>query len=92
MLDDSIKLHASLSSNLSNDSVQAEQLVKVRLAALGNSYQQNIKQALQDGLEAYKLDVTKIPAVIQDNRYVVYGEPDVLVALQLIEARGYNEP
>lgn len=92
VLDDSIKLHASLSDNLPNDPVQAEQLVKERLTTLGNSYQQNMKQALEDALAAYQLGVTKIPAVIQDNRYVVYGESDVLAALQLIETRGQDEP
>lgn len=92
MLDDSIKLHISLSDHLPNDPIEAEQVVKARLLALGNSYQQNMKQALQDVLAAYQLGVTKIPAVIQDNRFVVYGESDVLAALQLIEVRGYNEP
>jgi integrating conjugative element protein (TIGR03757 family) len=85
MLDDSIKLHASLSDNLPNDPVQAEQLVKERLTALGSSYQKNMKQTLQDALAAYQLGVIKIPAVIQDNRYVVYGESDVSIALQLIK-------
>lgn len=51
-----------------------------------------MKQALEDTLEVYQLGITKIPAVIQDHRYVVYGESDVLTSLQLIEARGHNEP
>ncbi|OCG41172.1 integrating conjugative element protein [Gilliamella sp. Fer1-1] len=92
MLDDSIELHATLSDNLPNDPVQAEQLVKARLTALANSYQQNMKQALQGALAAYQLGVIKIPAVIQDNRYVVYGESDVLAALALIKQRGQDEP
>lgn len=92
VLDDSIKLHVTLSDNLPNDPIEAEQVVKARLTALGNSYQQTLQQALQDALEAYQLGVLKIPAVIQDNRYVVYGESDVSVALQLIEQRGHNEP
>lgn len=92
VLDDSIKLHASLSDNLPNDPIEAEQVVKARLTALGNSYQQNMKQALEDALAAYQLGVIKIPAVIQDNRYVVYGESDVLAALALIKQRGQDEP
>ncbi|OCG77731.1 integrating conjugative element protein [Gilliamella sp. Nev6-6] len=92
MLDDSIKLHASLSDNLPNDPVQAEQLVKERLTTLGSSYQKNMKQTLQDALAAYQLGVIKIPAVIQDNRYVVYGKSDVSIALQLIKQRGQDEP
>lgn len=92
MLDDCIELHSTLSNNLPNDPVQAEQLVKARLTVIGDSYQQSIQHALQDALEAYQLGVTKIPAVIQDNRYMVYGELDVSVALQLIEERGHNEP
>lgn len=51
-----------------------------------------MKQTLQDALAAYQLGVIKIPAVIQDNRYVVYGESDVSIALQLIKQRGQDEP
>lgn len=91
-LDDSIKLHLALSDNLPNDPIQAEQLVKSRITALGNSFQQKLQQALQDALMAYQLGITKIPAVIQGNRYVVYGESDVLKALQLIAERGQDEP
>ena len=51
-----------------------------------------MNQALQGSLAAYQIGVIKIPAVIQDNRYVVYGESDVLAALALIKQRGQDEP
>lgn len=91
-LDESIELYQRLSDNLPNDPQRAEQLVRSRLTTLGSAYQQNIQRALQDALDAYQLGIKKIPAVIQDNRYVVYGESDVSVALQLIEQGGSYEP
>jgi len=91
-LDESIELYQRLSDNLPNDPQRAEQLVRSRLTTLGTAYQQKIQRTLQDALDAYQLGVKKIPAVIQDNRYVVYGEPDVSVALQLIKQGGSYEP
>ncbi|OTQ53724.1 DUF1525 domain-containing protein [Gilliamella apis] len=57
MLDDGITLHQSLSDNLPSDPVQAEQLAKARLTALGTNYQQKLQQTLQDALEAYQLRI-----------------------------------
>jgi integrating conjugative element protein (TIGR03757 family) len=37
-------------------------------------------------LDAFSLGVTKVPAVVVDRRYVVYGEHDVAAALALIAA------
>ena len=41
--------------------------------------------AYQDIVEVWSFGVTKLPAVIVDRRYVVYGEPDVNSAVSLIK-------
>ncbi|OTJ71748.1 hypothetical protein CAY98_34130 [Pseudomonas aeruginosa] len=41
-------------------------------------------KAQQDVADAWSLGVEKIPAVVVDRQYVVYGEPDVSRALELI--------
>ncbi|OSN87063.1 hypothetical protein BV352_00227 [Pseudomonas syringae pv. actinidiae] len=46
--------------------------------------QQDLVAAQQNLVDAWTLGVTKIPAVVVDRKYVVYGETDVGSATQNI--------
>ncbi|KPY38052.1 Uncharacterized protein ALO52_00884 [Pseudomonas syringae pv. primulae] len=46
--------------------------------------QQDLVAAQQSLVDAWTLGVTKIPAVVVDRKYVVYGETDVGSATQRI--------
>jgi integrating conjugative element protein (TIGR03757 family) len=47
-----------------------------RLKDGGATLQRRLAAAFQGMTDAWSLSVTKIPAVVVDQRYVVYGEPD----------------
>ncbi len=42
--------------------------------------------------DAWSLGITAVPAVVVDQRYVVYGEPDVARAIARIEQHRRTEP
>jgi integrating conjugative element protein (TIGR03757 family) len=48
--------------------------------------------AYQGVVDAWSLGIITIPAVVVDQRYVVYGEPDVAKAVVLIEAHLRTQP
>ncbi|EAW1960717.1 TIGR03757 family integrating conjugative element protein [Salmonella enterica subsp. enterica] len=63
------------------DPVQAEQVAKTLIQSPGwQQKQQQIGQAYQGVLQAYSLKLAKYPAVVFDDRYVVYGTADVALA------------
>ena len=57
----------------------------VALESTGADLQGRIRQAYQGVADAWGLGIAKIPAVVVDRRYVVYGEADVARALAHIE-------
>ena len=57
----------------------------------GKRLQSDLAKAQQDITDAWSLGIEKIPAVVVDRRYVVYGEPDVAKALELIN-RARSQP
>lgn len=63
-----------------------------RLKNGGNALQARLGGAYQDVVDAWSLGITTIPAVVVDQRYVVYGEPDVAKAVALIEAHQRTQP
>ncbi|KHO64286.1 TIGR03757 family integrating conjugative element protein [Pseudomonas flexibilis] len=81
-LDAPTRIEEDLSSRLSSDPGRAH--VQVRSRLRGDVYQ-GLLQAYQDVTEAWRLGVAKIPAVVVDGRYVVYGEPDVVRAVDRVE-------
>jgi len=54
--------------------------------------QRRIATAYQGVADAWSLGITTIPAVVVDQRYVVYGEPDVARAIARIEQHRRAEP
>jgi integrating conjugative element protein (TIGR03757 family) len=51
-----------------------------------------LQSAYQDIVDAQSLNVAKVPAVIVDRRYVVYGDPDVSRAVARIDAYRRSRP
>jgi integrating conjugative element protein (TIGR03757 family) len=83
---------SELAALLPSDPVQAAAIARERLEAGGMKLQRRLQLAYQDVVEAWSLGVTKIPAVIVDRRYVVYGETDVDHAVSLINHYGSTQP
>ncbi|EFF1836372.1 TIGR03757 family integrating conjugative element protein [Escherichia coli O169:H41] len=79
-----------LFGELPADSVQAAQVAKTIIQSPDwQQKQQQIAQAYQGVLQAYSLKLVKYPAVVFDDRYVLYGTADVTVAeARLAEFQG----
>ncbi|WP_016971169.1 TIGR03757 family integrating conjugative element protein [Pseudomonas tolaasii] len=86
LLDDQLRLEEQLSRELPADPRQAEATIQRYLASpAGKRLQSDLAQAQQGVTDAWSLGVEKLPAVVVDRRYVVYGEPDVAKAVALID-------
>ena len=71
---------------LPNDQRQAEATIQRYLATpAGKRLQSDLVQAQQGITDAWSVGVEKIPAVVIDRRYVVYGEADVAKAIAQID-------
>jgi integrating conjugative element protein (TIGR03757 family) len=82
-LDAPARIEAELSANLPADPDRAAALARGRLD--DRALQRRLRQAYQGVADAWGLGVARIPAVIVDRRYVVYGEPDAARAVAHIE-------
>ena len=91
-LDEGPRIEAELSAQLPADPEQATAIVKRRLNGGGADLQRRIASAYQGVADAWSLGVTSIPAVVVDQRYVVYGEPDVARAVARIEQHRRPQP
>jgi integrating conjugative element protein (TIGR03757 family) len=85
MLDASAQIEATLSANLPPDVDKAAALVRERLAQ-NPELPRQLAASYQGVLDAYSLGIAKIPAIVVDRRYVIYGEHDVEAALARIAA------
>jgi len=83
-LDTAQQIEAELSANLPADPQQATALVQQRLNQGGQSLQQRLREAYQGITDAWSMGVATLPAVVVDQRYVVYGETDLDKALARI--------
>ena len=85
-LDDQQRVEELLSRQLPNDQRQAEATIQRYLASpAGKRLQSDLVQAQQGITDAWSVGVEKIPAVVVDRRYVVYGEADVAKAIAQID-------
>ena len=85
LLDQQQHLETELSRALPPDPQQAAAIIQNRLnSPSGKRLQSDLAKAQQDLTDAWSMGIEKIPAVVVDRRYVVYGEPDVAKALELI--------
>ncbi|MBB6366717.1 integrating conjugative element protein (TIGR03757 family) [Xanthomonas sacchari] len=86
-LDAPARLVSELSAGLPVDPQRAEAMLRQRLASPGFAdRQKKIGLAYQAVADAYSLGVAKLPAVVVDGRYVVYGDADTRRALGCIAA------
>ena len=80
------RIEAELAAGLPNDPSRAAALVQQRLRDGGQALQRRIGTAYQGVADAWGLGIAKIPAVVVNRRYVIYGEPDVTRAVVRIDA------
>ncbi|KUM40125.1 TIGR03757 family integrating conjugative element protein [Pseudomonas sp. EpS/L25] len=86
LLDTPERLEQQLSEGLPTDPRQAAALMQQRLrSAAAQQLGRDLATAHQDVADVWSLGVTKLPAVVVDRRYVVYGQPDVAAAVARIE-------
>ena len=82
------RLDARLSRDLPADPDMAEAIMRERMAT--PEWQETADRYADSYLglaRAWQLGVEKLPAVVIDSRYVIYGEPDVAAALSEAEHR-----
>ena len=91
-LDQAARIEFELAANLPADPQQAAALIRQRLHDGGEALQRRIGDAYQGVADAWGLGIAKIPAVVVDRRYVVYGEPDVSRAVARINAYRSTQP
>ncbi|KTT49724.1 thioredoxin [Pseudomonas oryzihabitans] len=85
LLDAPERLEQQLSEGLPADPRQAAALMQQRLrSASAQQLSRDLVKAHQDVADAWSLGVTKVPAVVVDGRYVVYGQSDVAAAVASI--------
>ncbi|TCL02177.1 TIGR03757 family integrating conjugative element protein [Sodalis ligni] len=85
-LDAPALLENNLSSQLPASPNDAEKLLKKRLNDGGNDLQLQFSAAWQGVTNAWSVGIKKIPAVVVDSRYVIYGESDIDHAVARIQA------
>tara|TARA_R100001244_G_scaffold130439_1_gene102607 strand:- start:12089 stop:12517 length:429 start_codon:yes stop_codon:yes gene_type:complete len=86
LLDEQQRLEEQLSRSLPSDPRHAAAAAQRFLASPeGKRLQDDLAKAQQGAADAWSAGVEKLPAVVVDRRYVVYGEPDVATALGLID-------
>lgn len=85
-------IKARLATHLPTDPARSTFLVQQRLKEGGTALQQQLGAAYQDVVDAWTLGITKIPAVVVDRRFVIYGEPDTAQAVIRIEQYRRTQP
>lgn len=85
-LDAAARIEAELDAQLPADPARAAAIVQQRLRDGSLELQRRLRLAYQGVADAWSLGVVKIPALVVDQRYVVYGEPNVDRALERVEA------
>lgn len=85
-------LEAQLSARLPRDPQQATDLAQQRLAQVDQTEQQRLQHAYQGVVDAWTLGITRLPAVVVDRRYVVYGTSDLDQALGQIAHYRQEQP
>ncbi|MDU8600639.1 TIGR03757 family integrating conjugative element protein [Pseudomonas syringae] len=81
LLDESERLEAKLSEGLPANQQQAVAIMQQRLKSNdAQRLQRDLALAQQDLVDAWSMGVTKVPAVVVDRKFVVYGETNATVA------------
>ncbi|WP_162880307.1 MULTISPECIES: TIGR03757 family integrating conjugative element protein [Pseudomonas syringae group] len=81
LLDESERLETKLSEGLPANQQQAIAIMQQRLKSNDAlRLQRDLALAQQNLVDAWSIGVTKVPAVVVDRQFVVYGETNVLAA------------
>jgi len=91
-LDTAQHIETELSANLPVDPQQATHLVQQRLNQGGQALQQRLREAYQGITDAWSMGIATLPAVVVDQRYVVYGEANLDKALATIDQYRKEHP
>lgn len=87
-LDKPSRLDKQLSEGLPNNKAAAAKVVQQRLSGFKNAY----GEAYRGLIRAWRLGIKRVPAVVVDGQYVVYGQPDVAAAVaEIHHADAYRE-
>lgn len=85
-LDDQQRIEEQLSRHLPADPAQAAMAARQMISSpSGRALTEQLAVAQQGVADAWSVRVEKIPAVVLDRRYVVYGQPNVTAAINAIE-------
>jgi len=82
-------LESEISANLPATPAEAQALITQRLTP---NLTTQLTQAHQSVIDAWSMGVTKVPAVVVDRKYVIYGETNVQRALNRIDEYRREEP
>jgi len=82
-------LESEISANLPANPAEAQGIITERLTP---DLKAQLTQAHQNVTDAWSMGITKVPAVVVDRKYVVYGETNVQRALDRIEEYRRSEP
>ena len=85
LLDGVTQLESELATGLPSEADTAAGIVQQRLSDGGTGLQRRFAATYQGVTDAWSLGITKIPAVVVDRRFVVYGEANVAHAVARIE-------
>ncbi|HEV2678920.1 MAG TPA: TIGR03757 family integrating conjugative element protein [Rhodanobacter sp.] len=91
LLDAPSRLEASLSAALPADAAMAAAMVQQRLKQRPD-WQRQFASAYQGVTDAWSLGITRVPAIVVDRRYVVYGDTDVAHAAARIASYRSSHP
>ncbi|EPN74357.1 TIGR03757 family integrating conjugative element protein, partial [Pseudomonas syringae] len=81
LLDESERLEAKLSEGLPANQQQAIAIMQQRLKSSdAQRLQQDLALAQQNLVDAWSTGVTKVPAVVVDRKFVLYGETNATAA------------
>lgn len=93
VLDEAPRLEQSLFPALSGNAEQAEQQVQQIMAEPNwREKEARLTAAYQTLSNAWSLGITKTPAVVLDNQYVVYGTTDTTLAQQKLDHWREQQP
>lgn len=84
LLDEPERLEEKLTALLPKSPALAQQVFNQRLGA-NRPLVDELSQAFQGVADAWSIGVRKVPAVVVDRRFAVYGESNVSQALVLID-------
>ncbi|WP_044345637.1 TIGR03757 family integrating conjugative element protein [Pseudomonas meliae] len=81
LLDEQERLETKLSEGLPANQQQAISIMQQRLKSSdAQRLQRDLALAQQDLVDAWSMGVTKVPAVVVDRKFVVYGETNATAA------------